>query len=441
MTLEAAFISLNRFGYGADQAGLKVASQNPKQFLIRQIENPETPTDLKGQGGLEKSWKFLQAARNKDNDKTLAAIEDLRKEYNQFVGDLTKHRLQTQQPFIERMVEFWTNHFTVSMDKKSTLGLYRDYQYQAIRPHVTGYFADMLIAVSQHPAMLTYLDNVNSFGNNSKIAERYKRGLNENLAREILELHTLGVNGGYTQQDVIELAKMLTGWGVDTPKNNSGRMRFAFNKFAHEPNKKVLLGQTFKPNGMNEGLDALRMIATHKSTARFLSEKLARYFVSDAPPESLISRLEAAYMSSGGHLGTVMRALIDAPESWEEPLSKIKPVPDFVVSAFRATGYAPTQAEILEAYDAMDYKPFGAPSPDGFSFQNIDLASPTAVMKRIEWAQDFAQRLDKTIDPYALAQNLFGTVMQEETAFAIKGAETGTQGIVLLLMSLEFQKR
>jgi uncharacterized protein (DUF1800 family) len=440
MTLEAAFISLNRFGYGADQAGLRAVT-TPKETLRQQIENPQIPDTLQDQGGLEMSWIFLQAARNKDNDKALAAIEDLRKEYNQFVADLTKHRLQTQQPFVERMVAFWTNHFTVSMDKKSTLGLYRDYQYRAIRPHVTGYFADMLIAVAQHPAMLTYLDNVNSFGNNSKIAERYKRGLNENLAREILELHTLGVNGGYTQKDVIELAKMLTGWGVDAPKKNAGGMQFAFNKFAHEPNKKVLLGQTFKPNGMNEALDALRMIATHKSTARFLSEKLARYFVSDAPPESLIRQLETAYVSSGGHLGTVMKALIDAPESWEEPLSKIKPVPDFVVSAFRAVGYAPSEGDILKAYEAMDYKPFGASSPDGFSVQNVDLASPNAVMKRIEWAQDFAQKLDKQIDPYALAQNLFGTVMQEETAFAIKGAETGTQGIVLLLMSPEFQKR
>lgn len=441
MSLEKAFIALNRFGYGADQSGLDAVAHGPQQFLKSQLQSTIIPEHLADQGGLDKSRDFLVAARKNDPVATQAAVPALRDDYMRFIGDLTTHRLETKQPFVERMVAFWTNHFTISLDKRSTLGLFRDYQYKAIRPHITGYFYDLLLAVTQHPAMLAYLDNITSFGPNSLFGKRSGKGLNENLAREILELHTLGVDGGYTQKDVTEFAKILTGWSLNKRPMQPIEVKFAFTRFIHEPGDKVLLGRTFKEDGINEGLEALKMLAAHPSTAQHLARKIATHFVSDAPPESLISRLEKAYNNSGGHLGTVMRSLIDAPETWEEPLAKLKPTPDFVISAFRATGYKPNQIEIITSFDTMDYRAFNAPSPQGFSDQSTDWAAPGAVMKRIEWAQEFAQRLTITMNPYDLAQKLFGPVMSAETAFSLKGAESGVQGLVLLLMSLEFQRR
>jgi uncharacterized protein (DUF1800 family) len=440
---EHAFIALNRFGYGPGPSGLNVVAADPRGYLLSQLEHPRIPAALADQGGLKKSAMFIATRNSADKPQRQALIRTLIADYRDFVDALTREQVATQQPLVERLVSFWTNHFTVSSVNRATLGLYRDYQYRAIRPHVTGTFSDLLIAVCQHPAMLLYLDNVTSFGPDARFAKRKGRGLNENLAREILELHTLGVDGGYTQDDVIALAKILTGWTLDRDagRDAGGETRFAFVGAVHQPGSKRLLGRRISEGGVDEGVAALKMLAAHPATARHIARKIATHFVSDTPPERLVARLEKAYRDSGGHLGTVIQAMIAAPESWEEPLSKIKPTPDFVISAFRATGHSPTQRDVLQAFDAQDYRAFSAPSPKGYPDRSEDWAAPGALMKRIEWAQRLAKGVGSQMNPTALGQTLFGPVMSSATAAALNNPETAVQGFVLLLMSPEFQRR
>ena len=445
MTLERAFISLNRFGYGPDVRGLAAAPQaasNPGAFLMSQIRNPVMPANMQDRGGVDKSTAFMRATRGDDPERVQEIMTELWEDYTTFIDDLTRERINSPNPFAERLVAFWTNHFTVSLQNRATLGLYRDYQYKAIRPHIAGNFADMLIAAAQHPAMLLYLDNIISFGPNSRFAARRGRGLNENLAREILELHTLGVNGGYTQTDVVELAKMLTGWTLGRERGEGVVSEFSFVNFVHEPGDKTLLGQTFREDGVNEGIKALRMLAVHPSTARHVAQKLATHFISDNPPESLVSRWEHVVKHANRELYKKAAGLVNAPESGTQPLNKIKTTPDFVISAFRATGNTqPERRQILGSFETMDFRAFNAPSPQGFSDQSADWAAPGAVMKRIEWAQQFSKRMRVSMNPYELGQKLFGPVMSGPTAFALEGAESGQQGLVLLLMSPEFQRR
>ncbi|MCC7305116.1 MAG: DUF1800 domain-containing protein [Alphaproteobacteria bacterium] len=437
-----SFIILNRFGYGPDVQGLASGRSVSTRSLINQLEQPEIPKHLADKTGLELSHRFLTAVRaNKFKDVKKIVKKEMIKDYTSFVSDIVLQRMQTQQPFIERLVAFWSNHFTVSIDKPAILGMLRDYEYIAVRPHVTGKFEDLLIAVVKHPAMLAYLDNWQSFGPNTFYAKFARKGLNENLAREIMELHTLGVGGGYTQKDVIELAKMLSGWGIEMRNRKEPYPRFQFHDKGHEPGSKTLLGRTYPEDGMNEAIAALKMLAVHPKTARRLATKMAVHFISDTPPERLVRVMESAYLRSGGHLGAMTRAMLEAPESWMEPLSKIKTTPDYIVSTFRAINFTPKEVHTITSLDSLDYKPYKAPDPQGFSDENAYWAAPGALIKRTEWAQEVAVRIMQKFDPYALGQNLFGPVLSPETAFALKGAESQKQGLTLLLMSPEFQRR
>ncbi|MCB1680936.1 MAG: DUF1800 domain-containing protein [Rhodospirillales bacterium] len=437
-----SFIVLNRFGYGPDSLGLSAFKASSMKFLVSQLEHPEIPKHLADKTGIELSHRFLTAVRaNKAKDVQKIVRKDMIKDYTSFVSDIVLQRMQTKQPFVERLVAFWSNHFTVSIDKPAILGLLRDYEYVAIRPHITGKFEDLLIAVVKHPAMLAYLDNWQSFGPNTWFAKFSRKGLNENLAREIMELHTLGVDGGYTQQDVIELAKMLTGWSIEMRNRKEPYPKFQFHDKGHEPGPKTLLGRTYKEDGMNEAIAALKMLATHPKTARRLATKMAVHFISDQPPERLVRKMESAYLRSGGNLGAMTRAMLDAPESWAEPLSKVKTTPDYIVSTFRAINFTPKEIHTITSLDSLDYKPYKASSPQGFSDENEYWAAPGALIKRTEWAQEVAMRIMQKVDPFALGKGLFGPVMSAETAFALKGAESQKQGLTLLLMSPEFQRR
>ncbi|CAM3426070.1 DUF1800 domain-containing protein [Parendozoicomonas haliclonae] len=435
------FIAWNRFGYGPDPSGLNTLGEDPIQFLRNQLENPRPPSLLASKTGIKKAENYLNHIKEFGAGSDEVGKRRLKLEYGRFVRDLSEARIKSDQPLIERLIAFWSNHFTVSVTNKTyLLGLLRDYQYTAIRSHVTGNFVDMLIAVAQHPAMLSYLDNINSFGPNSRAGKLTGRGLNENLAREILELHTMSVDGGYSQNDVLEFAKIITGWSLTT-RQKQQIMEFDFHNFRHEPGPKKFLGRTIQEGGINEGLTALRMLAEHPATARHLATKMAIHFVSDDPPESLIRKLEDAYLQSGGNLKAMTLALIEAEESWEEPLAKVKSTPEFVLSAYRATGYKPSQREILSAFKALDYRPFRAGSPKGFPDQSENWATPTTIMKRMEWAMELSGRLSITTNPYNQAKELLGSTMEDATKFVIRGAESGSQGIALMLMSPEFQKR
>src|SRR5262245_1453812 len=234
-----------------------------------------------------------------------------------------QHAAVTDAGFLERLVMFWSNHFCVSANKGPVRGIAGAYEREAIRPHVLGRFVDMLIAAEQHPAMLIYLDNAQSIGPNSKAGVNRGRGLNENLAREILELHTLGVGGGYTQEDVTNLARILTGWTVGNfanPRAEPGRFFFA--RARHEPGDWTVLGKRYPDDGQRTGEDVLRDLARHPSTARRVAGKLARHFVSENPPAALVEQLERTFLATRGNLRAVMEALIKSPEAWEASAAK-----------------------------------------------------------------------------------------------------------------------
>ena len=225
------------------------------------------------------------------------------------------------------------------------------FEREAIRPNVLGKFSDMLLAVVAHPAMLNYLNNMTSFGPNSRMGKRRNRGLNENLAREILELHTLGVNGGYTQKDVIALAKIITGWTITPAKMGGGG--FQYIDVIHEPGTHILLGKSYPQNGQQQGIDALRDLAHHPSTARFIATKLARHFIADNPPDSTIKHLEKVFKKTDGDLKAMAETLIELPEIEKYPLSKIKTPYELIISTMRLLGDGANKADYRKIFQSL----------------------------------------------------------------------------------------
>jgi uncharacterized protein (DUF1800 family) len=325
------------------------------------------------------------------------------------------------------------------------------YETNAIRPHIFGTFENMLLSVTQHPAMLMYLDNHISMGPNSKMALKprggkggdRKRGLNENLAREILELHTLGVNGGYTQNDVTEFAKIITGWsvgGVNT--KNMQPNGFHFKRWMHEPGPKIFLGRPYENMGLAEGIDAMRFLAQHPSTANFIATKLVRHFVSDTPPQSAIKKIERVYISTKGNLAKISEALIDLPEIWQAPFGKTKRPYELMISTYRALGNAGfNKNRFIKTANEFRQVPFEAASPAGWSDQAEDWLTPETLMRRVEWTRAIAAKLPRTLNPSELYAQTIAPVAPNQTSFWIKAAPSSEEAIALILASPEFQRR
>ncbi len=324
----------------------------------------------------------------------------------------------------EVMTDFWFNHFNVFINKGPDRYLVTEYERDVIRPHALGKFKDLLLASAKSPAMLFYLDNWQSVGPNSEAArfgrgelqpgeimmgprgriyrrrpltqtqidrinqakKRIPQGLNENYAREVMELHTLGVNGGYTQKDVTELARVLTGWTIKQPRQGGG---FNFNDRMHEPGDKFVLGHKFKDRGEKEGEDALLMLARHPSTARFISTKLATRFVSDNPPQALIDRMAKTFEKSDGDIKEVLRTMFNSPEFWSRDAyrAKVKTPLEFVVSAVRATGADISNAQPLARFLQQAGMPlYGAQPPTGYSMKAETWVNSGALLSRLNFA-------------------------------------------------------
>lgn len=437
----AAFHASARFGLGAKPDELALIGGDPRGWLTAQMRSPMIPPEVKQRsGGVSVMGEAVKALKSKALDKAEGKIKALREYYINETGARVLAQVRSSQPFIERMVIFWSNHFTVSIQKPIIGGVVNKYEAEAIRPHVTGYFKDMLLAVCRHPAMLFYLDNVQSFGADSRAGTRRGKGLNENLAREILELHTLGVGSGYTQDDVIALAKIITGWTLD--RGSDGPIiAYKFQPFAHEPGSKTLLGKTIRENGEQEGIDALTMLATHPATANHIATKLVRHFVDDKPPARAVQIVADSFMKSGGHLPTVMNVVISLDEAWNTPLAKFKTPYEYVISALRLTGIEPTPQQAVMGLEALNFRVFNASSPAGYDDTAESWAAPDAVMKRIEWGQKLSQRLPATTNPIQLAQAGLGDALSTITKQTIERAASGADGIALLLASPEFQRR
>lgn len=367
--------------------------------------------------------------------------------------------VQTDTPFAERLVHFWSNHFAVSADKQPVVPLAGNYEFTAIRPNITGNFRDLLLAAITHPAMLLYLDQAQSIGPNSTLGQRSAQrrggngralGLNENLAREILELHTLGVRTGYSQQDVTELARALTGWTVA----GMARGRFArlvegepgetrFVAAMHEPGARTILGKRYAETGGLQAAAILTDLARSPKTARHVATKLARHFAADDPPEAMIVRLERAYLQSDGDLPTVYRALVDSPEAWDANSLKFRSPWDWAIAMLRSAGVdrLPGQRGAVPVFMQLGQGIWMPGSPAGWGDRTETWAGPGALMTRVELAQQIAGRIGDRLDPREIAAHAIPDGLSENTRLAIARAEQPSTGMALLFSSPEFLRR
>lgn len=458
-----AAIAVTRFSLGARPGEIEAATSDPREFLIAQIrrEGADMPQDDGESAGarFEQMRAYQQQRRaerqkkdGEDDAKAAAqAFMNAQRDLREKVGGdfLARARLGAATPaaFRERWALFWANHFTVSATKQLTSVLIGPFEREALRPHVFGRFESLLMASSTHPAMLTYLDQAQSIGPNSRAAQfagrrrNAKVGLNENLAREILELHTVGVDAGYTQADVTEFARALTGFSLGREQEDRAG-QFLFREQAHEPGARTILGRHYGEAGMAQGLAVLRDLAADPRTARHVCGKIARHFVADVPPPSLVERLERRWLETGGDLAIVAKALVESPEAWDPTPAKFKTPYEYALSTWRLIGAAPSAIERLAPIlTSLGQKPFSAPSPKGWAEDAQTWAAPDALIKRMQWAQGFAAAVADRSDPNALARSALGERLTPSVVTAIARAETRREAFALLLMSPEFQRR
>jgi uncharacterized protein (DUF1800 family) len=343
--------------------------------------------------------------------------------------------------FVERLVWFWSNHFCVSADKGNVRQICGAYEREVIRANVLGRFGDMLLAAESHPAMLIYLDNARSIGPDSMAGLRQKRGLNENLAREILELHTLGVRTVYTQDDVTRFANVITGWTVVPFRQDALRGgEFDFNPRMHQPGAQTVIGKSYSDGGLEQGRAVLATLARHPATAKHVATKLARHFVADEPPPGLVDRLAKRFLATQGDLKEVGKALVAAPESWEAPRAKLKRPGEWVVAALRAVGVTPAEiGPVMQAHNLLG-EPLWRPSaPKGFADESAPWLDGLA--QRLDIANQFARRLGADADPREVFEEALAPLASAETRQAITRAESRPQALALLFMAPEFQRR
>ena len=491
-TLTPAFIAFHRFGLGASADG--VTMPDVRRYLHDQFAFYEAVPAVMGQlpdgGALLTSYladrrevrnsmseKPTSSSHPAEYDNVMASQraseprkasgppqrsdaqpathpdypQDIRALYRRFAQARMASAIQTQAPFIERMVHFWANHFCVSADNLQTLALAGAFERDAIRPHVLGRFADMLLAAEKHPAMLIYLNQAQSIGPGSPAAQRAQErnasrrlGLNENLAREVMELHTLGVRSGYTQEDVTQFAKALTGWTVSGlgGAREADAIGFRFRPRQHEPGARTIVGKTFVQNGIAQGEAALAAFAEAPQTALHIATKLARHFAGDNPPRALVDRLAASFTSSGGDLSTLYRTLIDSSEAWVEYPVKFRNPWDWSVAVLRLLG--PGALEQVQTANILDQlgQPVWKPgSPAGWDDLAASWAAPDALLRRVEIAQRLASLADDRIDARTAGEKLLPGSLDPATARHVARAESPVTALALLLVSPDMLRR
>ena len=491
---QAGLVALNRFGFGARGAAsgdLVNAATDPRGFVKAELNRPNaamlempglqsTPALAQTVFAYQEEMKLAResaaktgAAVSEKPDKTPAMetpekgntnapmqsaeamqpnaakppaqpLNVIQKSYRAEALARLQRAMIADCGFAERLVTFWSNHFCISANKGELARIWAgSFEREAIRPHVLGRFGDMLKAVEQHPAMLFFLDNQQSLGPDSRAGQNRKRGLNENLAREIMELHTLGVGGGYSQEDVTSLARIITGW---TFAGRQGRLGtpgiFAFNANAHQPGPQTLLGKTYADTGLAQGEAALADLARHSSTAKFIATKFARHFVADDPPPALVARLQQAFRKSDGDLGVLATTLVDSDEAWRAPQTKIRSPYEYLVAAGRLLAQIPDDpSRYLGGLNLLG-QPLWTPSgPNGFPDTNAAWAAPEGMKLRLDIAAQIASRIGDNVDPRNLLELVAADAASPETRRTIERAESRQQALALLLMSPEFQRR
>lgn len=416
--LDPALVALNRYGLGA-RVGERERLSDPRGWLRAQLDGAPPAMRTDGLAAPAAIADALRDLRSAGKDKSTR--QQARRRVVQIAADEARAaltaRMTSDRPFVERLIAFWSNHLCVSAGAKILVApLAGSYERDAIRPHVLGRFEDMVLASARHPAMLFYLDNFQSFGPDSRGAQlgRRERGLNENYARELMELHTVGVNGGYTQQDVQELAKVLTGWTVDglgqrgrgmgrrgrgrrapAPPRADGAIGFAFQELLHEPGSKTVMGDTYKEDGAAEGERAIRALCRHPSTAAFVARKLVVHFVADDPPQAAVDRIAAVFRESDGDLRALSRALVDLPEAWDGTARKFRTPHDWLIAVFRAFRADEASLPAVAVLRQLRQPLWSPQAPKGFGDTMTEWADPDSLMNRGELSRTIARRIGR----------------------------------------------
>jgi uncharacterized protein (DUF1800 family) len=452
-----AAIATTRLGLGAKSGEILAAKSDPQGWLTAQIRpqgadtiDPQMASSadrLAQYREFQTTRKAARAAGEPAPDPVKMAIQLIRRDAGpDFAGRLNL-AASTDASFRERWALFWANHFTVSATKVVTATLIGPFEQEAIRPHVFGRFEDLLVASSSHPAMLLYLDQARSFGPDSKAARYLENngkpaGLNENLAREIMELHTVGVQAGYSQADVTEFARAMTGWSIGALNEGDRAGKFYFRENAHEPGARTIMGKRYPEAGYDQARWVMRDLAASSFTANHLATKIARHFAADDPPPALVARLKTAYLDSHGDLAVVAQTLIRSPETWSPRATKFKSPYEFLVSSWRAAGTGPGEIQdAVRAMTAMGQKPLSAPSPKGWPDESAAWLDPDGLVKRMAWSETFSAQAVADRDPGQLADAALGARLTPLAGKTIGRAETRAEGLSILLMSPEFQRR
>jgi uncharacterized protein (DUF1800 family) len=449
---------LNRLSYGPSPGDIEwVSAMGVDRYIQLQLN----PASIAEPDGLTRqlaqfeslSWQpltLLNLYNQRPNaGKQMPDDRMLRQVPNEAMQGKVLRALESPRQLQEVMVDFWFNHFNVFVGKGRTKVLVGSYENQAIRPYAIGRFRDLLGATAKHPAMLFYLDNWQNTAPNSPGAKGRSQGLNENYARELMELQTLGVNGGYSQQDVISLAKILTGWGIARPgQKNADPSGFYFDPRRHDGQAKVFLGQPIAASGQAEGEQALDILARHPKTARFISYKLAQYFVADEPPKPLVDRLSQVYLSSDGNIKSMLSALFKSPEFWSQTAmnSKLKTPYHYAISAVRATGRSVDNVQpLITAVQQMGMPIYGRQSPDGYPNTKTTWLNPDAITQRVSFAttlaqgkllatnpSDFAIQTNKQPIPAMELRKTLGDRLSAKTEAAIAQSPVNLQSALIL---------
>jgi uncharacterized protein (DUF1800 family) len=474
MALDAkaqAALALHRFGLGPRAGLIAAIASDPRAALLAEIDSPDAarinhPALMTSAEAARAAFKFQQERRaQRQADRAARAGANPQPDMKaggeanappmqpnagpalpqQLYLNEAKARihaaLAAKLGFAERLAWFWSNHFCVSADKGGVRPICGAYEREAIRPHILGRFHDMLLAVESHPAMLIYLDNARSIGPNSLAGQRQKRGLNENLAREILELHTLGVRTVYKQEDVTSFAKVITGWTVAPQRQDPARAgEFAFNPRMHEPGAQTVIGKSYAEDGVAQGRAVLAMLARHPATANHVATKLACHFVADEPPPALVSRLSKRFLDTEGNLKEMAKALVASPEAWDSARGKLKRPGEWIISAMRAGGIAAADiGPVMQAQNLLG-EPLWRPSaPKGFADESAPWLD--GLSQRLDLANALARRMGGDADPRELFEETLGPIASAQTREAITRAESRPQALALLFMSPEFQRR
>ena len=473
-----AVLALQRFGMGPRPGSIASIEADPRGALIAELEQPSAAlpaeavlpssskafravadANAKRQAQATLATRKLQQAKQQQMSEAPAMMEGAEQDTKEMAAktaadavpdpgraiylDEAKTRIEAalgaKIGFVERLVWFWSNHLCISADKiRSMSGAY---EREAIRPHVLGRFADMLLTAESHPAMLFYLDNVASMGPNSIAGINRTRGLNENLARETLELHTLGVRSGYTQDDVIAFANILTGWTLVPPADNPEHGgEFIFNPRLHEPGAQKVLGKVYEQEGVEQARAVLRDLAAHPATAAHLATKLARYFIADTPPPALAERLTKVFLDTSGDLKEVARAMVLSDDAWTQPSTKLKRPNEWVIGMMRATGATQTDPARFTNGQRLLGEPLWRPSsPKGYP--DGEASWIDGMGRRLDVANSYAERVAGRVDPQDVLDNVLGSSVSQEVRDAVGRAESRQQALALLFMSAEFQRR